>query len=1288
MVTDLTEQKKNEEIVAAERLARSIIEQAAETIVVCDTSGRIIRFSNTMPGLCGCDPTFQQFEDLINLRFSEGADAGESILPVSSALKGSAILGVEATFELDFQKFHLFLNSGPLKKDDGEIIGCVVTLTDITELKGAEDALKKAYEAIQAQSEELHVSNEELQAQAEELQAQAEELQEAYEALSESEKRYRLIFDNSMDAIILTDPRGAGKVLSVNPATCRMLGWAEEDLISKRRYPFFDPEEPAISAFLDERARSGSARVQITYRRKDGTTLNGELSSTLFTDINGEPRSVAIIRDITERKLAEEALQESQELLRAVTEGIPDPIFVKDRQSRIIMANPATLRVVGKPLEKVIGRDDSELYDDPAIGEAIMANDRRIMESGQTEVIEEVGQTPDGYRTFLSTKTPYRNSNGEVIGILGVTHDITERKQEEQKILRYNRILDGINRIFSIVVQEKTEEELGNECLSVALEVTGSQLGFVNVMKDDGLLHDIAISEMGWEQCLMYDKTGHRRSPGNFVVQGLYGSVISSEKGFFTNDPQSHPYSIGVPHGHPSLTSFLGVPLSLDGKMMGMIGVANREGGYSREQQEDLEAIAPAMVQALQRKRSEEALREAYEKVQEQSEELHVSNEELRVQSDELYEANTLLHVNENKFRTLAENSPDLIARFDRQNRCIYANPAITKLYIRPPIAEFYGWSMDECIGKTNYEPIRDLEIAKFSEKQRENVFTTGKPETTEFQYTSPQDKKYYFNTQIIPEFVDGEVTDVLVISHDITAMKEVEAKLNQTLDNLENLVKERTAELEKAYKSSKESEKGLAEAQRMAHIGNWDWNLLTNVLHWSDEVYRIYGCEPQYFKVTRNVFLSYVHPDDRDQLNNVFKKALNGNPFGIDYRIILADGAERIVHAKGEVIFDEKGTPIRLTGTVQDITGLKKAEEKIQSLANAVESSNDAIITQSLDSIIASWNKGAEHIYGYSAEEVVGKDVSILEPVNLKGEIKQLIEKTRHEERIQHYETLRLKKDGTIINTSVTLSPIFDTSGKFVAISCIARDITERKKAEENLRLKLEELARSNAELEQFAYVSSHDLQEPLRMISSYLQLLQRRYQGKLDEKADKYIHFAVDGASRMQNLINDLLEFSRVTTKAGETEPIDSEFILNQVLSSLELYIKENKAKVSHDPLPEVIVDSSQLAQVFQNLIANGIKFHSEEAPKIHISADKKAGEWAFSVRDNGIGIDYQYSEKIFEVFKRLHKKEEYPGTGIGLAICKKIIERHGGRIWVESELGKGSTFYFTLPINSGQL
>ncbi len=949
-----------------------------------------------------------------------------------------------------------------------------------------------------------------------------------------------------------------------------------------------------------------------------------------------------------------------------------------------------------------------------------------------------------------------------------------------------------------------------------------------------------------------------------------------------------------------------------------------------------------------ERKQEERALSEAYEALQAQSKETQARSEEIKVQyielqaqSEELHKTYDLLNESETKFRTLAENSPDLIARFDRQNRCLYANPAAMNFYDIPDIAKCYGISVDELANSTHFEIQIDPEMVKLWEKQLVNVFTTSKLEAMEFHYISLQGKKYYFDTKIVPELIDGKVISVLVISRDITAIKEAEDKLNETLENSENLVKERTSELEEAYKSLKISRNSFAEAQRMAHIGNWDWNLVTNKLFLSNETYRILGLNPQKFSESYDALISFVHPDDRDHAENVVKEALNGKPYDTEHRIISADGEERTVHAQGEAIFNEQNIPVQMKGTIQDITERKKAEEKIQNLANIVESSYDAIITKTPDGIITSWNKGAEQIYGYSAREVMGKPISILEPSILVEETDELAELIKQGDKIHNYETLRLRKDGTTINVSLTLSPVFDASGELTTISVIARDITtskkaeeklrkseeryrivtkqtgqviyeydlrtdkgiwagaieevtgysfeelqkfgkgfwvtnihhadtglvgekilndgntggrykeelilrkkdgasifvensgvyltdgcdsyphgaigvlkditelklaiknvvesekslteaqriahignwdwniktnelflsdevsriygcepqefsltrnaflsyvhpddrdyvdnsfnralnekpinmdyriilasgeervvhaqgelihneedipvrtrgtiqditERKKAEELLKLKLEELARSNAELEQFAYVSAHDLQEPLRMITSYLQLLQRRYQGNLDDKADKYIYYAVDGASRLQNLINDHLELSRVATSTREPEPTDCELVLNQILSDLELYINENKATVSSVYLPEVVVDKTQLVQVFQNLIVNGIKFHSKEAPKIHISAKKKASEWQFSVQDNGIGIDPQYSEKIFEVFKRLHKKEEYSGTGIGLAICKKIVGRHGGRIWVESELGKGSTFYFTLPIS----
>jgi two-component system, sensor histidine kinase and response regulator len=229
------------------------------------------------------------------------------------------------------------------------------------------------------------------------------------------------------------------------------------------------------------------------------------------------------------------------------------------------------------------------------------------------------------------------------------------------------------------------------------------------------------------------------------------------------------------------------------------------------------------------------------------------------------------------------------------------------------------------------------------------------------------------------------------------------------------------------------------------------------------------------------------------------------------------------------------------------------------------------------------------------------------------------------------------------------------------------------------------EELARSNRDLEQFAYAASHDLQEPLRMVATYTQLLAERYQGKLDSDADKFIHYAVDGAVRMQKLVQDLLAFSRVGRPGMVLESTNCNSVLEGVLKNLEGAIQESGAVVEHTQLPLVMADSSQLAQVFQNLIGNAIKFHGSEPPAIRVEAKRQRKDWVFSVDDNGIGISPEHAEDVFVIFRRLHTRADYPGNGIGLSICKKIVEQHGGRIWVESGLGHGSTFKFTLPINA---
>jgi PAS domain S-box-containing protein len=414
--------------------------------------------------------------------------------------------------------------------------------------------------------------------------------------------------------------------------------------------------------------------------------------------------------------------------------------------------------------------------------------------------------------------------------------------------------------------------------------------------------------------------------------------------------------------------------------------------------------------------------------------------------------------------------------------------------------------------------------------------------------------------------------------------------------------------------------------------------------------------------------FMNYFSEPEKAKkgYQGVFKEGL---VFNYELEIKHRDGSITPVLYNASIYRDECGKVLGIFAAARDITELKRIEAELESIALLPQENPNPVIRLNQGHKISYSNPAAQMLltdWGCATSQEVPTEITEIAVVVLNDGIRREFE--------YNY---------TNKTYLITLAPFPQAD----YVNVYFRDVTELKKAENILKLKIGELTHLNEELEQFAYISSHDLQEPLRMITSYLQLLQRKYQGNLDDKADKYINFAIDGAARMQNLIIDLLEYSRVGTVDEEPESIDCEFILDKVLSNIKAVIKENNATISHDPLPEVMADSTQLVQVFQNLILNGIKFHGEETPKIHIAAEKKASEWVFSVQDNGIGIDPQYSERIFEIFKRLNSRERYPGTGIGLAICKKIIERHGGRIWVESELGKGSTFYFTLPINSAE-
>ncbi len=403
---------------------------------------------------------------------------------------------------------------------------------------------------------------------------------------------------------------------------------------------------------------------------------------------------------------------------------------------------------------------------------------------------------------------------------------------------------------------------------------------------------------------------------------------------------------------------------------------------------------------------------------------------------------------------------------------------------------------------------------------------------------------------------------------------------------------------------------------------------------------------------------------------------------------LVASDGTERPVADSGAPIRDANGV---ITGAVlvfRDQTAeraaaaaLRKSEEKYRDI---VENAIEGIYQTSTSGQYISVNPAYVRMLGYeSADELMSSiaDISKQFYVDPSERAELLALLTEHGS-VSGFEIRAYRKDKSIINLAVSTRAVKDEKGNFICLEGIVEDITARKEAEKELRRLNEDLLRSNRELEQFAYVASHDLQEPLRMVSSYTQLLAKRYEGKLDQDAHDFIHFAVDGANRMQRLIHDLLAYSRITTRGSPFAPVDLHEALGEASANLQTAISESSAMVTNGELPTVNADRTQLVQVFQNLVGNAIKFRKkDEPPRIHVAGERAGAEWIISVKDNGIGIDPQYFNRLFTIFQRLHGKQEYPGTGVGLAICQRIMTRHGGRIWVESSPDDGATFRFTM-------
>ncbi len=487
------------------------------------------------------------------------------------------------------------------------------------------------------------------------------------------------------------------------------------------------------------------------------------------------------------------------------------------------------------------------------------------------------------------------------------------------------------------------------------------------------------------------------------------------------------------------------------------------------------------------------------------------------------------------------------------------------------------------------------------------------------------------------------------------------------------------------------------------AGAGDWQWNLESNQLVLGDSWLSVFGYLREAIGSGIDLLNELTHPEDRSRVGALRTQFLDGANDLLACELRIRSGAGHylwVLESARVVERSEQGRPLRVVGLHQDITRRRETEKSLRDTGSTFRQLADRVrevfwICTADGKRTLYVSPAYEEIWGGSRQSLYenSEDWPLMVHPEDRDRVVEAAKSFVHGASPSFHEEYRIvRPDGTIRWVRVRGFPVIDELGKTVRTAGIAEDITEARTQAQNLcrlndeletrvRERTTELERSNKALEEFAYIASHDLQEPLRMVTSYVQLLEQRCGTRLDQDGLDFMRFIVDGAQRMKALINDLLAYSRMEISVDQFEEVDVQAALKRVLGNLSVAIEESNAEITSDPLPVVSGIELELIQLLQNLIGNAIKYRREK-PRIHVSATHAGGEWWFSVKDNGIGIDPQHFDRIFRIFQRLRKHGEVSGTGIGLAICKKIVERHGGRIWVDSKPDDGSVFLFTLP------
>ncbi|MGC1245045.1 MAG: PAS domain S-box protein [Spirulinaceae cyanobacterium] len=974
-----------------------------------------------------------------------------------------------------------------------------------------------------------------------------------------------------------------------------------------------------------------SPKGEIEYFIATGTVLEPSCSQQKQAQIH---ERLGTLVDSNQKLQAQvEQLQRSERKYKALFAHTFQSIAMISPQGILLDANEVALDFGGLKLEEIQGQPFWQVrwwQKSPAIQEKLR---KAILTANEGEFVRyevEILGKQDEVVTIDFSLKPVFNPEGRVVVIISEGRDISNLKKAEEALQQLNQELDTkVRRRTSLL--KRIIENLTTE-IEQRLLVEAQQQRLISILEASTDCISLADSEGQ----LVWSNSSSRK------VLGLTSDADISRLKIFDYHPQSTV----------KIITELGIPTAVqNGVWVGETTLQTSQGKEipvsqmiiaHKNQSGDVEYFSTVSRNLSQQKQVETDLAASY-----------------------------------NLLQTIIDSTSDAIFVKDTQGRYQFINQPGAKILNRT-VAEVLG--QDD----TSFFPPEILGEVQAKDKK---IINSGISEEIEETLTIAGETQVFLTSKNVYRNAQGEVLGLVGLAKDITSLK-------QTQEELEQKVKVRTAALETQIQQRQEAEEilHLKNAEVAAILRSVPDALVfvnsqRKIIEVNSAFTKLFGYKPSE-AIGQNSSVLYSSQEDYQEQGRK-RYHLNAEDQLLPYEVTYSrkDGSSFISETVGSQVTDDEGNSLGFLGIIRDITKRKEAELALQASEERLRLfiTNAPIAIAMFDvqmcylanskNWLAQYNLNGEDIVGRSHYEIFPSVPQRWQEIH-KHCLAGAIEKCDEDSFV--------RADGSTEWLRWEIHPWFKNQGEIGGIIMFTEVITERINSRHQLQQVNQELLNSNQELEQFAYIASHDLREPLRKIQSYVELLEEKYQGQLDEKADKYISALTKGTTRMQNLISDLLTYSRVHRTELLRKPTDLNSILEQVRDDLGVAIAQTKAQILVAPLPTISVHPGQITQLLQNLVANAIKFQGDGTPVIQIKAQQKENEWLISIADNGVGIKSRYTEQVFEIFQRLHSRSKYEGTGIGLAICKKIVERHGGKIWLKSEFGKGTTFYFTLPVN----